>query len=380
MHRFTLPSQPPPWWPADEAWPPARPRGRHTWRQGRHDLRGHFFWRVAGLIAFLFIFASGGCALVMGFAASGVGLIHFPASDVIFSRTVSFTALLVGLLGILFTGRALRRLTVSVDDLLDAASRVETGDYTVHVAEKGPPEMRALTRAFNTMTARLQQNEARRRNWLADVTHELRTPLTVIQGNLEGLLDGIYPPDEAHLTPLIEETHVLSRLIDDLRTLSQAESGTLQLQKEMTDLGVLAGEAAAAFRSQAEAAGVQLTVTVADDVPLAEVDPTRMREVLSNLIANALRYTPAGGQVQVQGWANRAEQTVTLAIRDSGAGISADILPHIFDRFYKSADSGGMGLGLAIAKNLVEAHGGEISAESQAGQGTTIQFTLPSSP
>jgi signal transduction histidine kinase len=377
MRPFPVPPRPPSWWPADEPWPP---RGRPRWRQRQHDWRrGHFFlWRVAGLIAFLFVFVLGGCALSLGFIASGMGLVHFPGSEVIFSRAVSFTALVVGLLGLLGTARSLRRLTISVDDLMEAAGQVETGDYAVHVAESGPREMRALARAFNTMTARLQQNETRRRNWLADVTHELRTPLTVIQGNLEGLIDGIYPSDEAHLTPILEETHVLSRLIDDLRTLSQAESGTLQLQKEMTDLGVLAAEAAAAFRAQAEAAGVELSVTVADEVPLVEVDPMRMREVLSNLIANALRYTPAGGQVEVQGRADRAQQTVTLAICDTGAGIPADILPHIFDRFYKSADSGGMGLGLAIAKNLVEAHGGTITARSQPGHGATFQFTLPS--
>ncbi len=347
------------------------------WRRWRTGRRGHFFWRFAALVGFFLIFTLGGCALTLGLVASGLGLMHFPGSDVIFSRGISFGALLIGVVGILLTGRALRRMAVSVDDLMEAAGRVEAGDYTARVAEHGSRDMRALMRAFNTMAARLQENEERRRNWLADVTHELRTPLTVIQGDLEGLLDGVYPPDELHLAPILEETHVLARLIDDLRTLSQAESGTLRLQKEMTDLGVLVSETAAAFRTQAQKAGIDLVVQLADDLPLADVDPARIREVLTNLIANALRYTPAGGQVRVQGQLSSDGHAVVLAVSDTGAGIPADILPHIFDRFYKSADSGGMGLGLAIAKNLVAAHGGEISAQSEAGSGTSIRFTLP---
>ena len=377
MKRPYFPRHQPPWWPPDEAWPPSGPPRQHVWRQWRRARGGYFFWRVAVLIGFLLVFTLGGCALTLGFMASGLGLIHFPGSDVIFSRTVSFTALLIGILGILFTARALRQMAVSVDDLMEAAGRIETGDYAVRVAEHGSHEMRALMRAFNTMTARLQQNDEQRRNWLADLTHELRTPLTVIQGDLEGLLDGIYPSDEAHLTPILDETHVLARLIDDLRTLTQTESGTLKLQKELTDLGVLTSEAAAAFRALARKTDIELCVTTADDLPLVELDPTRIREVLSNLIANALRYTPSGGQVQVRGWANSADHCVTLSVSDTGAGISSDVLPHIFDRFYKSADSGGMGLGLAIAKNLVTAHGGEIAAQSEPGSGTTIRFTLP---
>jgi signal transduction histidine kinase len=238
--------------------------------------------------------------------------------------------------------------------------------------------MRALAEAFNGMVARLQSSETERRGLLADVTHELRTPLTVIQGNLEALLDGVYPADAEHLAPILDETQVLSRLIDDLRTLALAESGSLTLHREPTDLGVLAGETAAAFRTQAEAAGVALTVEVSDDLPLLNVDPLRLREVLSNLTANALRYTPAGGRVTIRG--RTADGTtapgVVLEVADSGAGISAEALPHIFDRFYKSADSRGTGLGLAIAKNLVVAHGGEISVQSAPGEGTVMTVRL----
>jgi two-component system sensor histidine kinase BaeS len=198
----------------------------------------------------------------------------------------------------------------------------------------------------------------------------------VIQGNLEGLLDGIYPRDDAHLQPILEETRVLSRLIDDLRTLALAESGALRLEKEPTDLAVLASEAVASFRAQADAAGIELSADAAPDLPLLDVDAARINQVLDNLISNALRYTPNGGAIRVQ--CSIASGThIAVAVSDTGAGIPPDRLPHIFDRFYKSSDSRGTGLGLAIAKNLVAAHGGEIEAESRLGEGTTIRFRLP---
>jgi signal transduction histidine kinase len=222
------------------------------------------------------------------------------------------------------------------------------------------------------MAARLQANDEQRRDLLADVTHELRTPLTVIQGNLEGLLDGIYPRDDAHLEPILEETRVLSRLIDDLRTLALAESGALKLQQEPTDLAILVSETVAFFQAQAN--GVELSADVEPGLVL-EIDPARIRQVLENLITNALRYTPRGETIRVQCSVEGAY--VKVSVSDTGAGISPDDLPHIFDRFYKSHDSRGTGLGLAIAKNLVIAHGGEISAQSTVGRGTTIHLTLP---
>jgi signal transduction histidine kinase len=385
MQRPPFPPHRPPWWPPDEAWPPAGPPGRNMWRAWRrHNWRRTgwhmpFRWRFTALVVFLLLFALGGCALVAGLIASAIGLLRFPGSDIIFSRGVGFTALVIGVAGVLLTGRALRRLAISVDDLMEAAERVAAGDYAARVSEQGPRELRALARTFNAMAARLEETAQQRRNLLADVTHELRTPLTVIQGNLEGLLDGIYPSDEAHLASILDETQVLARLIDDLRTLALAESGALRLQKELTDPNVLLNETAASFRAQSEAAGVRLTVSLNGEaeLPLVELDPARIHEVLTNLISNALRYTPAGGEVCVRGWADGERGQLGVSVSDTGPGIAADVLPHIFDRFYKSADSRGMGLGLAIAKNLVAAHGGEISAQSAPGQGTTIQFTLP---
>jgi signal transduction histidine kinase len=199
-----------------------------------------------------------------------------------------------------------------------------------------------------------------------------------MQGNLEALLDGVYPADPAHLEPILDETRVLSRLVDDLRTLSLAEAGALTLHREPTDVGQLLTDSVASFRTQADAAGIELAPALDGVLPQADIDPVRMREVLSNLLSNALRYTPRGGTVRVG--ASVANGTVRVSVRDSGPGIAADALPHIFDRFYKSDESRGAGLGLAIAKSLVVAHGGEIDATSEPGQGTEMRFTFPVAP
>jgi signal transduction histidine kinase len=261
---------------------------------------------------------------------------------------------------------------------LEASERVAGRDYSVRVAENGPGEVRALARAFNTMVERLQVADEQRRSLLADVSHELRTPLTIIQGNLEGLLDGIYPSDADHINAILEETRVLSRMIDDLRTLSLAEGGALQLQIETVDIADLIDEVARSFQVQAQESNVALQCEVQPLLPLMEIDPIRIREVLVNLLANALRYTPEGGRIQIDcGFQNGDQSRLQISISDSGVGISAQDLPHVFDRFYKTSDSHGSGLGLAIARGLVVAHGGEISASSKSGEGTTIQFTLP---
>jgi two-component system OmpR family sensor kinase/two-component system sensor histidine kinase BaeS len=274
--------------------------------------------------------------------------------------------------------RGFRRFAAPLGDLIDAAESVEAGNYSVRVRARGPRELRSLASAFNSMSGRLETSERERRRLLADVTHELRTPLTIMQGNLEALLDGVYPADPAHLEPILDETRVLSRLVDDLRTLSLAEAGALTLHREPTDVGQLLTDSVASFRTQADAAGIELATALDGVLPQAEIDPVRMREVLSNLLSNALRYTPRGGTVRVG--ASAADGKVRVSVGDSGPGIAADALPHIFDRFYKSDESRGAGLGLAIAKSLVVAHGGEIDATSAPGQGTEMRFTFPVAP
>ena len=285
----------------------------------------------------------------------------------------------VVLIAVVFIGvRSLRRMSRPLDELVDASNKVAEGDFSARVEVKGPPEIRTMLHGFNSMAERLQENDKQRRNMLADVSHELRTPLTVIQGNVEGILDGMYSADEARLQSILEETQVLSRLIEDLRTLSLAESGALQLKRESTDLADLIRDTVAGYETQAKEKDISLTLYV-NQLNEANVDPQRVREVLSNLIGNALRYTPSLGVVKVGlvESGSGAEKEALLFVEDNGPGIESADLPHVFERFYKSSDSGGMGLGLSIARYLVEAHGGKIWAESQSGQGTKISFTLP---
>ena len=217
---------------------------------------------------------------------------------------------------------------------------------------------------FRGMNQRLRAKDRVRRQLMADVAHELRTPLAILQGRIEGLIDGVYPRDDERLTGLLEETRHLSRLVEDVRTLSNAEAGALELKKEMTDPAELIRDAASAFES--------IEVNMPDDLPLIEIDPVRIREVLLNLLSNAAR---AGGTVTIHAEA-QARQLI-IRVNDTGKGIAAEDLPRIFDRFYKGGDSRGSGLGLAIARNLVLAHGGTIDAESVVGEGTTITITLP---
>jgi signal transduction histidine kinase len=337
-----------------------------------------FFRRLGCMFAFLNLFAIAIFAIIVLSVARALGLIQFSMPILQWTVPLGIVALLLVIAAIAIaaaTALGMRRLSAPLDDLLAAADRVAEGDYSAHVEEKGPREIRSLSRTFNNMASRLHLADEKRRNLLADVTHELRTPLTVIQGNLEGMLDGIYPADETNLRSLLDETNLLSRLVEDLRTLALAESGALKLKKEPTDLPMLVRDAATAFQVQAESIWVALTVETAGDIPWLEIDPGRIRQVLSNLLANALRYTPAGGSIHIK-VGMEAGRTL-LVVTDTGPGIPAEELPHVFERFYKSTDSGGMGLGLAIAKHLVTAHEGTISIESSPGQGTTIRISLP---
>jgi signal transduction histidine kinase len=266
--------------------------------------------------------------------------------------------------------RSLRLAVAPMGELIEASARVEAGQFGTQVPERGPGEVRTLARAFNAMSTRLAEADAERRRLLADVSHELRTPLTVIQGNVEGILDGLYPADRAILERILAETQHLERLIEDLRTLSMADAGALALQREPTDLGGLAAEVVAGFEPQAASGAVTLTVEAADGLPDLELDPLRVRQVITNLVSNALRHTPAGGRVTVSVSADGDDQV--LAVADNGGGMDADAASHAFDRFWRTPDSPGAGLGLAIARDLMVAHGGEIALESTVGIGTTV--------
>ena len=364
--RWTEPgSRPrPPWWPEEEPWPPQRRWPMH---------RAPFFRRLGCFFLVLSLFGAGFFLLLVLLLRRILEPTPYNPGDLAWIIPLGVLAFVFLLAFMGAAGRSLRRLSKPLDEMLAASHQVADGEYSVRVEEKGPPEMRSLARGFNSMAERLRASDQLRRNLLADISHELRTPLTIIQGNVEGMLDGLYPADEARLRSILEETQILSRLVDDLRTLSLAERGVLQLRREPTDLAGLIRETAAGFQPRAAAEGIRLEVQ-AQEGPQVEVDPERVREILSNLLTNALHYTPTGGVVKV------AYDGATVSVEDNGRGIPPADLPHIFERFYKAGDSGGMGLGLSIAKYLAEAHGGGIRAESVPGQGTKISFTVSAPP
>jgi two-component system sensor histidine kinase BaeS len=355
------PGRRPPWWPDNEPWPPANAA---AWRQLR---RG--FMRRAGCFA---VFVVIGLALLIG-AISGYLLTVAQAAYVLIG------ALLLIVVFALVVGRlfgAFRRSAQPVADLIEATGRVETGelDVQVPVPAHAIREVRALTGAFNAMSARLSATERERRRLLAEISHELRTPLTVIQGNVEAMIDGVYPTDREHLERIQAETHQLARLIEDLRTLSLAETGQLRLVREPIDLADLARDVAAGFEAEATGAGVTVEVNAPDDMPELELDPFRLRQVIANLVSNALRHTPPGGRVTIS--AAPAAGGAVLSVADTGAGMTPEAVEHAFERFWRAGQSAGAGLGLAIVRDLVTAHGGTVSIESSVGVGTTVTLRL----
>ncbi|MGH9051651.1 MAG: HAMP domain-containing sensor histidine kinase [Acidimicrobiia bacterium] len=352
----------PPWWPEGEPWPPRAGLGAAAWGGwGRRMFRKAAFFAVLVLLGAV----ASGAVLAAGLAGLAGG-----------DRAVAVAATLLVLGGFIFlAGTAFRTMWGSVGRLIASAGRLADGDYGVRVESSGPPPIRAVIRSFNQMAARLDQADERRRRLLADLSHELRNPLSIIQGSLEALLDGVHPPDREHLASLLEETRVMGGLLEDLRTLALAEAGRLPLHREPTGPGVLISEAVAAFRPQAEAAGVEVVIEVPADLPPVEVDPARIRAVIANLVGNALRYMPEGGRLTVR--AGLEEGWLRIAVEDTGPGISEERLDSVFERFVKSDDSTGSGLGLTIARDLVEAHGGQIRARSRPGAGSLFEFTLP---
>ncbi len=278
-----------------------------------------------------------------------------------------------------------RAITRPIEQLTTAAQQLAQGHLDTRVtvddrpAHLGADEISELGAAFNTMAVNLQQSEKLRRDMTADIAHELRTPLAVMRGNLEAMLDGVYALDAEHLSPVLNQVNLLTRLVEDLRTLALAEAGQLPLRKRPTDLAALLHSTLASFEAQAATQRVNLRAEAAASLPILNIDPDRFQQTIGILISNALRYTPAGGSITVAARSHGA--CVTVEVADTGSGIAPEDLPHVFDRFYRadrsrSRESGGSGLGLAIAKSIVEAHGGSIEARSEAGPGTTMVISL----
>ncbi len=279
-------------------------------------------------------------------------------------------------------GLAFRRIGTPLADVMTAADAVAAGDLSTRVREDVPDELGQLARSFNRMASELERAEQQRRNLTADVAHELRTPLQIIQGNLEGIQDGVYEPTREIVSSTLEETRLLARLVKDLQTLSLAEAGQLPLHVLPVSAADLVEDVKTSFTGQAAAAGITLESEIAAEGALTiQVDPDRIDQVLSNLVTNALRHTPQGGRIVLR--ACSLPGAVRLEVQDSGSGIAPEDLPFIFDRFYRADPArvrqpgSGSGLGLAIARQLIQAHGGQIRAESALGLGTTMIVDLP---
>ncbi|NUP39151.1 MAG: HAMP domain-containing protein, partial [Streptomyces sp.] len=277
------------------------------------------------------------------------------------------------------------RLVKPLRTLTDAAMRMEAGELSTRVPVRGGDEIARLSTAFNAMSQRREQLEGVRRDMTNDIAHELRTPVSNIRGWLEAVEDGIARPDPDLVTSLLGQSRQLQHIIDDLRDLSAAEAGELRLAPEPVQVSELLSATAMANQATAAAAGVTVTVadtsTVADsEAILVMADPVRARQMVGNLVSNAIRHTPAGGSVTLSARAD--PETVEIDVADTGTGISADELPHVFDRFWRAEksrgrQSGGSGLGLAIVRRLTEAHEGTVTAVSTPNVGSTFTLRLP---
>ena len=344
------PGRRPPWWPEGEPFPPER------W--GRRGYGPPPFIRWIGC----FVLSALALSLLTG------GLLGALFGHEGFHPIVLFPILVIILIAVA-VGGGVRRMTRPMSNLIDAARRIESGDYSAQIPEWGSADIRSVARAFNSMSARLKTIDEQRRNFMAEVTHELRTPLSVIRGQAEAIADGVYPADEAHLAPILDATHTLDRLVEDLKTLVDTDAGNLVLHREPTDLGALARDTVESFRPQAESAGITLTTETAENRPLQDLDPSRIRQVVGNLLSNAIRHTPSGGSVKV------AVDASGFTVADTGEGIPPDLQPHIFERFAKGPNSTGSGLGLAIARDIATAHSGQLAVASDP-SGTVARLTL----
>ncbi len=357
-----------------EGAPPRRhagPPGRPAW--GRRRGPRHATGFVGCFLLLLVVFVGLVTALATWLAGTLLGVVA-PGSGP--SAPTALAVVVVLVVAIAIVGRIFGRAVGPLASIAAAAERLADGEADVRVEVGGPGAVRRLGASFNAMAERLDRSRSDRQALLADVTHELRTPLQVIGGSVEAMLDGVHPRDDAHLAPLLAETAVMNRLLDDLRTLSLAEAGALPLHREELECRRLLADVAASHAAAAGEAGVELRAETGPAI-LVDADPVRVREIIANLVVNAIRHTPAGGSIRLD--TSTDGPWIELTVADTGGGIAPADLDRVFDRFHGRADTGGSGLGLAIVRDLVAAHGGTVRAESDGipGHGTTFRVRLP---
>jgi len=294
------------------------------------------------------------------------------------------TALIAALAGLLFA----KRITAPLKKLAVAANKISHGDLAHRVDIRSEDEIGQLAKSFNSMAKNIERSNQLRRRLLADIVHEIKTPLTVLRGNLEAMLDGVVEPNPKKIAAIHTETLLLSRLLDDLRDLSLAEEKQLKLETQKANAGYIIRQVVEMFRPRAGEESKHLDIELAEELPLVLVDSDRISQVLYNLIANAFQYTAEGDSIKVSARIDRSiaggadNPVVLVSVEDTGEGISGDDLPYVFDHLYRvdksrARSSGGSGIGLAIVKHLIEAHGGRVWAKSEPGVGSTFFFTLP---
>jgi len=290
-------------------------------------------------------------------------------------------SILLGILTLVIGLLLMRRVVNPLAEVIAASQAVAQGDLTARVPVRGRhDDLYALSDHFNHMAEELERSDNQRRNLFADIAHELRTPITILRGRLEGILDGVYPPDEANIAPALEETYLLERLVEDLRLLALAEANQLRFEMKPVRLTELTEAILGLFSAQAAERNVSMHMEADPDIPEVNVDPQRFQQVVGNLIDNALSFTPEGSSIDIS--IQRTENTVVLSVVDGGPGIPDDELSYVFDRFWRGEKSrarstGGAGLGLSIARQLIEAQGGSIFARNRPPRGLEVQIVLP---
>src|SRR5260221_387282 len=292
------------------------------------------------------------------------------------------TPFVVGALLIFTIFNLYTRFGKPLEQLFKVINTIEAGDLSVRVPENNSDMFSDLFKRFNKMVGELERAEQQRRNLTADIAHELRTPLHIIQGNLEGIVDGVYKPTAEHINNTLDEPRLLARLVNDLQTLSLAETGQLPLHPTRFLLAELIQDLTSSFASQAASQSIDLQANISSPNQSIAADYDRLNQILSNLISNALRHTPQGGTIFIEtGLGSSPERSVRITLKDSGSGIASEDLPFIFDRFWRGDKSRSerthSGLGLAITKQLILAHGGALEAQSVVGEGTNFIIELP---